>query len=158
MNRFRLLLAAAVVVLWSSGCARIQPPNRAADFDRSFITTGYCSCGKCCSWHRTWYLKPVDNATGRPKVVGQTASGAMAQSGTIAAPPAYPFGTILYVDGYGYGRVEDRGQAIKGDRLDLWFRSHGSASQWGKKAVKVKVWLPQGAAKPPAPKAAPARR
>lgn len=148
MNRFRLLLAAAVVVLWSSGCARIQPPGRPPDLTRMFVTTGYCSCGKCCGWHRNWCFRAVEDSTGRPKNVGQTASGAIAGSGTIAAPPEYPFGTILYVEGYGYGRVEDRGGAIRGDRLDLWFGSHGSASRWGKKTREVRIWWPKGWAPP----------
>ena len=36
--------------------------------------------------------------------------GRRARLGTIAADTRrYPFGTIMYVPGYGYGRVEDRG-------------------------------------------------
>ncbi|MDD4026355.1 MAG: 3D domain-containing protein, partial [Kiritimatiellae bacterium] len=66
-----------------------------------------------------------------------------AQHGTIAADTAVlPFGTIIYVPGYGYGRVEDRGGAIKGNKLDLWFPSHDAAKRWGRKRVKVRVWRP----------------
>ncbi len=36
--------------------------------------------------------------------------------GTIAADTDhYPFGTRMYIPGYGWGKVEDRGGAIKGD-------------------------------------------
>ncbi|MBN2301976.1 MAG: 3D domain-containing protein [Lentisphaerae bacterium] len=104
--------------------------------------TAYCACGKCCGWHRTWYGKPVDNITGKRKRVGLTASGVIARPGTIAAPREYPFGTVMYVDGYGYGRVEDRGGAIKGDRIDLFFTSHGRALAWGRRKVVVKIWFP----------------
>lgn len=146
MNRAGWFGIGMLTLAWMAtcGCARFQPPGRAPDFEQVFVVTGYCSCGKCCGWHRNWYLRAVDNVSGRPRIVGQTASGSMAQAGTVAAPPEYPFGTILYVDGYGYGRVEDRGEAIKGNRLDLWFRSHLAASRWGKQSVKVQVWLPPG--------------
>jgi 3D (Asp-Asp-Asp) domain-containing protein len=48
----------------------------------------------------------------------------------------------MYIPGYGYGRVEDRGGAIKGHKVDLFFRSRKDALKWGRKKKKVKVWLP----------------
>lgn len=62
--------------------------------------------------------------------------------GTIAADTRYyPMGTRMYVPGWGYGRVEDRGGAIKGPRrLDLFFRSHGQAQEWGRRPVKVWIY------------------
>jgi len=108
------------------------------------LATGYCRCGKCCGWKRTWYGRPVydyGRNKGKRIRVGQTASGVMATRGTIAADTSrYPFGTILYVPGYGYGRVEDRGGSIKGDHIDLFFSSHRRALEWGKKQVTVKIW------------------
>lgn len=64
-----------------------------------------------------------------------------AHDGTIAADTRYyPFGTRMYVRGYGYGVVEDRGSAIKGaNRLDLYFDSHGDALQWGRRRVEVTI-------------------
>lgn len=80
---------------------------------------------------------------GQRKQVGVTASGARAHEGTIAADTAlYPFGTVMYVPGYGYGRVEDRGGAIKGDHVDLFFDSHRSAMEWGRRMKRVLVWFP----------------
>ncbi|MFT5727157.1 MAG: hypothetical protein ACI8PB_001291 [Desulforhopalus sp.] len=63
--------------------------------------------------------------------------------GTIAADTAYyPFGTRMYVPGYGWGVVEDRGGAIKGaTRIDLYFSSHQEALSWGRKKVRVTVEL-----------------
>jgi 3D (Asp-Asp-Asp) domain-containing protein len=52
-------------------------------------------------------------------------------------------GTIVYVPGYGYGRVEDTGGAIKGDALDLWFPAHEQAGRWGRRQLAVQVWLPK---------------
>ena len=41
----------------------------------------------------------------------------LGQRGTIAADPRhYPFGTKMFVPGYGWGTVEDVGGAIKGER------------------------------------------
>jgi 3D (Asp-Asp-Asp) domain-containing protein len=73
-----------------------------------------------------------------------TASGTKARKGTIAADTRkFPFGTIMYIEGYGYGRVEDRGGAIKGNHIDLYFRTHQQALEWGKQTKRVKVWLPK---------------
>jgi len=73
-----------------------------------------------------------------------TASGKKARVGTIAADTSlYPFGTVMHVPGYGYARVEDRGGAIKGQHIDLFFKSHKDALRWGKKKKKVKIWIPK---------------
>ena len=62
--------------------------------------------------------------------------------GSVAADTQYyPFGTELYVPGYGWGVVQDRGGAIKGpDRLDIYYRRHGTANKWGRKHVTVKIY------------------
>ena len=63
------------------------------------------------------------------------------EDGTIAADTRYyPFGTRMYVPGYGWGRVEDRGGDIKGrDRIDLYFDSHTDALLWGRKKIQVQI-------------------
>jgi 3D (Asp-Asp-Asp) domain-containing protein len=48
----------------------------------------------------------------------------------------------MYIPGYGYGRVEDRGSAIEGDHIDLFFKSHKAAKRWGKQTKRVVIWLP----------------
>ena len=62
------------------------------------------------------------------------------RDGTIAADTAHhPFGTRLYIPGYGYGVVEDRGSAIKGPtRLDAYYDSHQAALNWGRRKVPVR--------------------
>jgi len=61
--------------------------------------------------------------------------------GTIAADTNYyRFGTRMYVPGYGWGVVEDRGGAIKGpDRLDLYKDNHLDALVWGRRRVQVRI-------------------
>lgn len=110
--------------------------------------TGYCNCGACCSWERTWMGlgSPVVNKgphRGKPKAVGITSSGTQARHGTIAADLSrFPYGTLVEIPGYGTGRVEDCGSAIRGDHMDLWFPNHDAALLWGKQRKLVRVWLP----------------
>ena len=68
----------------------------------------------------------------------------MPKDGTIAADTRYyPVGTRMYVPGYGWGVVEDRGGAIKGrHRIDLFFDSHRAALQWGRKTLPVNIVSP----------------
>lgn len=60
---------------------------------------------------------------------------------TIAADlRVFPIGTILFIPGYGYGVVADKGGAIQGDRLDLYYETVRDVyNQWGKKKVNVYV-------------------
>jgi 3D (Asp-Asp-Asp) domain-containing protein len=75
--------------------------------------------------------------------VGITASGTKARPGTIAADPSlYPFGTVMKIPGYGYGRVEDRGGAIRGRHIDLYFKSRKEALRWGRQTKEVRIWIP----------------
>jgi len=60
---------------------------------------------------------------------------------TIAADlSVFPIGTVLFIPGYGYGVVADKGGAIKGDRLDLYYDTVEDVYQeWGKKTVEVSI-------------------
>jgi|GEM_PF-4636162 len=62
---------------------------------------------------------------------GITASGIAPRPGVVAAGYQYPFGTPIYLVGYGQVIVEDRGGAIYGNRLDLWMPSCFQAELWG---------------------------
>ena len=89
----------------------------------TFKITGYCSCAACCG-----------------KTTGITASGTRATAGrTIAADTSrFPFGTKLKFNGNTY-TVEDRGGAIRGNRIDLYFSSHSEALAWGVRYMEVLV-------------------
>jgi 3D (Asp-Asp-Asp) domain-containing protein len=60
---------------------------------------------------------------------------------TIAADlDIFPIGTILFIPGYGYGVVADKGGAIKGHRIDLYYDTVEDVYKyWGKKKVQVYV-------------------
>ena len=88
----------------------------------TFTTTAYCGCSYCCG-----------------KSDGITASGTYATEGrTIAAPSNFAFGTELIIDGHTYV-VEDRGGAIRGNRIDIFFSSHQAALNYGRRTVDVYV-------------------
>ncbi|WP_232783046.1 G5 and 3D domain-containing protein [Bacillus sp. BA3] len=54
-------------------------------------------------------------------------------------PSVIPLGSKVYVDGYGYAVAADKGGAIKGNRIDVFFSSKNDAYRWGVKRVKVRV-------------------
>ena len=147
-GRMFSLLAAALLIMPVFGCARIRPPDGVQGFKREMNVSAYSNSRKDTNWKRNWLLQPVIASgpdKGKPKKVGVTASGTKARHGTIAADTTrYPFGTVMFVPGYGWGRVEDRGSAIKGDKLDLWHSSRKKARAWGRKQLTVTIWLPPG--------------
>jgi 3D (Asp-Asp-Asp) domain-containing protein len=92
--------------------------------------TAYCPCTKCCGEHAQ----------------GITASGrdvSYNNSRFVAADTSVlPFHTKLIIPGYHEGatvEVIDRGGAIKGNKLDLYFPTHEEALQWGRKWIDVTV-------------------
>lgn len=88
----------------------------------TYKITAYCSCAKCCG-----------------KSTGRTASGTQATAGrTVAAPANFAFGTKLNIGGQIY-TVEDRGGAIKGNKIDIYVNSHSAALQWGVRYLPVSV-------------------
>jgi 3D (Asp-Asp-Asp) domain-containing protein len=60
---------------------------------------------------------------------------------TVAADlDVFPLGTILFIPGYGFGVVADKGGAIKGNRLDLYYETVTDVyNNWGKKKLNVYV-------------------
>jgi len=50
-----------------------------------------------------------------------------------------PFGTKLYIPGYGYGVAADTGGAIKGNKIDLCYESRTEALNWGIKNITVYI-------------------
>lgn len=147
-----VLLSITPAIMCLEGCRMIthRPPPGSEMRVVKMEVTGYDNGPKSCGWTRDWLGRPVyasGKLKGKRKIVGQTSSGKMAKRGTIAADTTYyPYGTVMFIPGYGYGVVEDKGGAIKGkNRIDLWFPSEKQAMQWGrKKNVTVHVWIPKG--------------
>lgn len=111
-----------------SGAAAIPPvtvPARpdASALDGFWTVTAYCPCHRCCG---CW-------------ADGRTASGTRADHRLVAGPPELPFDTVLDVPGYGRARVEDRGGAIRGRRLDVLFPTHAEARAWGIRRLAIQT-------------------
>lgn len=89
----------------------------------SYVITAYCACVQCCG-----------------KTDGITASGVKAVEGvTVAMNKSIPFGTKIYIDGVGERIVQDRGGAIKGKRIDLFFNDHQSALNFGRQTKRITI-------------------
>ena len=92
--------------------------------------TAYCPCTKCCG----------------PQAQGLTASGKRVSHDhgrfVAADTDVLPFGTKLKIPGYHNARpveVIDRGGAIKGNKLDVYFPTHDEALEWGRQRLAVTV-------------------
>lgn len=86
-----------------------------------FRTTAYCPCRICSEgWGR------------------KTSSGATAASNhTIAVDSkVIPMGTKIMIDGIVY-TAEDRGGAVKGNHIDIFFNTHDETRQYGSRNVEV---------------------
>jgi len=90
----------------------------------SMVSTGYDGCYAC---NKPYY--------GAPSYIGLP----LARGIVAVDPNVIPMGTRLYVEGYGNAIAADQGNAIKGNRIDLFFDSHQQASKWGIKTVKVTI-------------------
>ena len=107
-----------------------QPAARRESRTMLMEVTAYCACKICCG----------------PNAQGITASGKRVtyNGGKFVAADTkvLPFGTKLVVPGYNNGRavpVADRGGAIVGKKLDLYFPTHQAAREWGRQWVEVTV-------------------
>ncbi|MCH7958722.1 MAG: 3D domain-containing protein [Candidatus Hydrogenedentes bacterium] len=144
MKRFTISVVLAIAAgMLLTGCISFGGSSAKGWSERTLLVTGYCDCKKCTNWKRNWRGRAVvasGSSKGRHKDIGVTASGTYARRGTIAADTSlYAFGTAMYIPGYGYGRVEDRGSAIKGDHIDLFFITHQQALDWGRQYKRVKI-------------------
>lgn len=126
-----MLICFVIGIIWSIGfvCGvafrkHTQAPAAPVQTTtETYRVTAYCPCEICCGRFSD----------------GITASGKPATGMIIAAPPEIPFGTQLYIKGWGWGEVQDRGGAIKGKRLDLLFPTHQLALNWGVKYIEVEL-------------------
>ena len=62
------------------------------------------------------------------------ASGGHCHYGTVAVDPSViPYGSILWIEGYGFAVANDCGGAIVGTNLDLYMRSTNECVNWGRR-------------------------
>ena len=109
---------------------RVVEPEPEAEWE-TYIATAYCPCEKCCGKY----------AKNRPNGIVYTGSGEIAEEGvTIAADwEVLPPGTEVEIDGIGTKIVHDKGSAIKGNRIDIYFESHQKALDFGVQEVQLRV-------------------
>jgi 3D (Asp-Asp-Asp) domain-containing protein len=71
---------------------------------------------------------------------GVTASGLkVAQKRTLACPASFPFGTKIAIEGMGEFRCEDRGGAIKGNKVDIYMETKKEAFAFGRRNLVAEV-------------------
>lgn len=103
--------------------SRSSTEEREGNFLGYYTLTYYCSCSKCCGSYTN----------------GITASGKTAQvNHTVAVPPGISLGTTLKIGDSIYV-AEDRGGAIKGNKIDVYVGSHSEAMAKGV-TRNVPVW------------------
>lgn len=81
----------------------------------------------------TAYSSSSDECDSTPFI---TASGQRVRWGIVAADKKYPFDTKIYIPYFQQVfEVQDRGGAIKGNRIDIWFPSKEAAIKFGVKKL-----------------------
>lgn len=71
---------------------------------------------------------------------GITASGLKVEENrTLACPPSFPFGTKIAIEGMGEYRCEDRGGAIKGNKIDIYMQTKQEAFSFGRRNLLAEV-------------------
>ena len=74
-----------------------------------------------------------------------TATGTYPKHGTVAADPSrLPYGTEIFIPGYGHGVIEDTGGALRNDkvnlRLDVFVDTYKEAIAFGRKTMEVRIY------------------
>jgi 3D (Asp-Asp-Asp) domain-containing protein len=100
--------------------------TREVEFDVvEMNVSAYCPCKLCCQEFAD----------------GITATGSDAKKRGVAVDPKLiPYGSKLFVPGYGYAIADDCGGAIKGKRLDVRMTTHQEALEWGRQTLRVRVY------------------
>ena len=102
-----------------------------------FEVTAYCLCVICTETYSHEYEGNDET------FVQKTASGTIPLAGRTVATDTdvIPFGTSIYVTGAGWRIAEDRGGAIRGNRIDVLKQTHQEALEWGRRRnVEVFIW------------------
>lgn len=89
-----------------------------------FRLTAYCTCPACCEKWSKFNHDKDGNPIGAEQTILINGYSVSADTNIL------PFGTVILIDGKEY-KVQDRGGAIKGKRLDVYFTSHQDALNFG---------------------------
>jgi 3D (Asp-Asp-Asp) domain-containing protein len=120
----RALILLLLLLLWPHPLADLPGPGKMSVAQTFLATvTAYTSSDRDCGKHD-----------------GITATGSLAGPGTVASDwNTLPPGTRLEIPGYGPAVVADRGEAIQGDKLDVWVRDEMTARKFGRQRLKVRI-------------------
>ncbi len=123
MKKLIILIKITIIILL---IYLVVPKQGNGEETKYFIleATGYYPGIECCY--------PFDD--------GFTAIGDVAGRGSVAIDDKngpLQMGQMVWIEGYGPGKCNDRGSAIKGWKIDLCFETIEEAREWGKKLVKV---------------------
>jgi len=137
-NARRVILIIGTVLTFVLGTNSTVAKEKRRAVYVTVVATAYCPCEKCCG----------ENAD------GLTATGTDAYKAGVAVDPGtfpegFPLGTHFDIPGYNRGpngngswiRADDTGRAIQGTQIDVRFRTHQEAKEWGRRKIKVRVWL-----------------
>jgi len=116
------------ILSWLFGCAKLHSKEKTWTAKQLTVTaTGYCPCTICCG----------------ASADGITATGRSASLKGIAADPKHiTLGSRIDVPDYDtWCLVDDVGGKVKGNHIDLRFKTHEEAMQWGKKKITVRLWV-----------------
>lgn len=128
MFKFKKMIAAVATVA-TLAATNVGVSAYSGDFSNATYVgncklTFYCPCNSCSgSWGK------------------QTATGTTAKQGrTIAVDPdVIPYGSTVYIDGWGYYVAEDCGGGVHGNHIDIYRDSHSTCRNLGVKNAKVYI-------------------
>ncbi|MDQ0414928.1 uncharacterized protein YabE (DUF348 family) [Mesobacillus stamsii] len=108
------------------------------------VITAQVSRGSSESSAREFYVSSTAYTANCNGCSGYTATGINLKANpnvkVIAVDPrVIPLGSKVYVEGYGYAIAADKGSAIKGNKIDVFFASLSDAYRWGRKTIKIKI-------------------
>jgi len=114
----------------------------AGKFQSPYIFEGYVPISK--NKEGTKFLANISAYTAATDECGKsdgiTASGKIVEEyHTIACPPQFKFGTKIKIKGYGTFVCEDRGGAIKSNKLDIYMKTKQQAFRFGRRNLIVEV-------------------
>lgn len=105
-----------------------KPLAKSSYVEVKALVTAYCPCKKCCGKYADGYT-----ATGRPAYT----------RGIAVDPKRIPYGTKIFVPGYGLAEADDCGAAMKKSKMlhiDVRFPAHERAVKWGRKILKIRIY------------------
>lgn len=88
---------------------------------------------------RVLYVSATAYSPQDPGLSNHTAMGTLLRRGVIAVDPSFiPFGTHVFIPGYGEAVAEDRG-GFYGNHIDIAFDTHSEALAFGRQDLEVYI-------------------